>query len=340
MDLKQRIDTLVKLGEVLSDNNEFFQAQKKQAYLYNKWFIEDNINKSIQSIINEFLNRQKLENWVANYSINDINTNKNVGIIMAGNIPLVGFHDMISVFISGHIANVKLSSKDEILMKYVLEQLYKINPEIKDLIIEKERLNNLDYIIATGSNNSYRYFEYYFGKLPHIIRKNRNGIAILDGNETEEQLVALSKDIFDYFGLGCRNVSKIYVPKNYDFPTLIKILDRHQYLKQHNKYMNNYDYNLAISMLNKDKIFQSEVVFLKEDISYLSRIANIHYELYDDINSLKKRILNDEELLQVVATKSGAFLDFDREVKFGNTQNPSLSEYSDGIDIMAFLNDN
>ncbi len=334
MDLNSRIDTLVALGNELGNIPE---EKLNEAYLYNKWFIIDNIKKSLTAIKDNFLDKEKLENWVSEYQVSDTNTDKNIGIIMAGNIPLVGFHDLLSVFISGHIANIKLSSKDEVLMKYILKLLYEINPETKNLIIEKERLKDIDAIIATGSNNSYRYFEYYFGKLPHIIRKNRNGIAVLTGDESEEDLVKLSHDVFDYFGLGCRNISKLYVPEKYDFNNFIPILDRHQYLKEHNKYMNNYDYNLAIAMLNKDKIYQGEVFFLKEDISYLSRISNLHYEEYSDLGQLKRRINNDDELIQVAATKTGVLLDFDREVCFGDTQKPSLDDYSDGIDIMKFL---
>ncbi len=334
MDLNQRIDTLVALGKELENISD---EKLNEAYLHNKWFVIDNIRKSLTAIKNNFLNQEKLEDWVSVYKISDTDTNKKIGIIMAGNIPLVGFHDLLCVFISGHTAIIKLSSKDEILMKHIIKLFHKINPKTKDLIIEKERLKDIDAIIATGSNNSYRYFEYYFGKLPHIIRKNRNGVAVLTGDESEEDIVNLSNDIFDYFGLGCRNISKIYVPEKYDFNSFISIIDRHQYLKEHNKYMNNYDYNLAIAMLNKDKIYQGEVFFLKEDISYLSRISNLHYEEYSDMEQLKRRINNDEELIQVVATKTGDLLDFDREVSFGETQKPSLNDYSDGIDIMEFL---
>jgi len=244
---------------------------------------------------------------------------------------------LLCVFISGHTSILKLSSKDTILMTYIIDTLIDIDPEVKQLIQTEERLKNVDAIIATGSNNSYRYFDYYFGKIPNIIRKNRNGTAILLGDETDEELRKLSNDIFDYFGLGCRNISKLYVPEDYDFIRLIKIMDEHQYLKQHNKYMNNYDYNLAIAMLNKDRIFQGEIIFLKEDVGYLSRIASIHYEKYDKFNEVEKRIINDDELIQIASTKSGNLLNFDREVKFGNSQTPNLNDYSDGVDIMDFL---
>ena len=256
---------------------------------------------------------------------------------MAGNIPLVGFHDLITVFIAGHKALVKLSGKDTILMEYVINLLYHINPEIKNRIKIAERLNDIDAIIATGSNNSYRYFEYYFGKYPHIIRKNRNGVAVLTGEENDKDLDKLTNDILDYFGLGCRNISKIYVPENYDFSPLMQSLDKHKYLKEHNKYMNNYDYNLAISLINKDKIYQNDIIFLKEDISYLSRIASVHFEEYNNKDEIITRLNNDSELIQVVASKNGNEMNFEREVPFGMTQSPTLSEYADGVDTLEFL---
>lgn len=337
MNLQNRIDILVQLANTLNENNDSFQKVKDEAYLNNKWFIEQNINKSIESITNAFLNKKNLTNWTSKYKIEDKVISKQVGIIMAGNIPLVGFHDLLSVFISGNHAKVKISSKDKPLMEFVIQQMISINPFVKKYFSIVERITEMDAIIATGSNNSFRYFEYYFGKVPNVIRKNRNGTAVLTGEESKEELKALSHDIFDFFGLGCRNISKIYVPKGYDFKQLIEILDEHQYLKEHNKYMNNYDYNLAIALLNKDKIYQGEVIFLKEEISYFSRIANLHFEEYDKIGKMKSRIKNDDELIQVVATQSGKLLDFEREVAFGKTQEPAIDDYADGVDIMEFL---
>ena len=337
MNLQTRINTLVELNNVLENKQTEFQQIKQEAYYHNKWFVLDNVNKAIESIQSTFLDRSKLINWTSNYNISDKNTQKSIGIIMAGNIPLVGFHDMISVFLSGHSAKIKLSSKDDILMKFIIDQLFLIEPEIQNLIQIEERIKDINAVIATGSNNSFKYFEYYFGKKPNLLRKNRNGTAILTGDESDKDLQELAKDIFDYFGLGCRNISKIYVPDNYDFPKSLKIFDENQDLKQHNKYMNNYDYNLAIAMLNKDKIYQGEVVFLKEDISYLSRIANVHYEYYSSLEEIKKRIQNDSELIQVATTKTGKLLNFEREVAFGKTQTPALNDYSDGVDVMKFL---
>ena len=337
MTLNERIEALVKLGESINTGSDEYIKVRENAYLHNKWFTEKNIDKAIIAIKSEFLDKEKIENWISHYNIPDNPANKNTGIIMAGNIPLVGFHDLITVFISGHKALVKLSGKDTILMEYVINLLYHIDPKIKNRVKIAERLNDIDAIIATGSNNSYRYFDYYFGKYPHIIRKNRNGVAVLTGEENDKDLDKLTNDILDYFGLGCRNISKIYVPENYDFSPLMKSLDKHQYLKEHNKYMNNYDYNLAISLINKDKIYQNDIIFLKEDISYLSRIASVHFEEYNNKDEVVTRLNNDNELIQVVASKNGNEMNFEREVPFGMTQSPTLSEYADGVDTLEFL---
>ncbi len=337
MTLNERIGALVKLGESINTGSDEYIKVRENAYLHNKWFTEENTDKAIIAIKSEFLDKEKIENWISHYNIPDNPASKNTGIIMAGNIPLVGFHDLMTVFISGHKALVKLSGKDTILMEYVINLLYHIDPEIKNRIKIAERLNDIDAIIATGSNNSYRYFDYYFGKYPHIIRKNRNGVAVLTGEENDKDLDKLTNDILDYFGLGCRNISKIYVPENYDFSPLMKSLDKHQYLKEHNKYMNNYDYNLAISLINKDKIYQNDIIFLKEDISYLSRIASVHFEEYNNKEEVITRLNNDNELIQVVASKNGNEMNFEREVPFGMTQSPTLSEYADGVDTLEFL---
>jgi len=337
MTLEERIEALIRLKESLDINSDEYKKIRKNAYLNNKWFTESNIDKSLRAIKSEFLNENKIRNWISKYKIPVNTKSKNTGIIMAGNIPLVGFHDLLSVFISGHKAIIKLSSKDTILMEYIVNHLYNINPEIKNYIIIEERLKNIDALIATGSNNSFRYFEYYFGKYPNLIRKNRNGVAVLSGNENEEELKALTYDILDYFGLGCRNISKVYVPENYDFRPLMQILDQHQYLKEHNKYMNNYDYNLAISLINKDRIYQNDIIFLKEDISYLSRIASVHFEEYSSVEEVANRLKNDNELIQVVANRSGKEMSFEREVPFGMTQSPTLAEYADGVDTLDFL---
>ncbi len=337
MKLKDRINVLVELGVSLKNNSKTLNNTKKKAYAENKWFTIENIDKSLNAIVSEFLDRDKLKNWTSKYSINDNKPSKKIGLILAGNIPFVGFHDLLSVFVSGHNCVLKLSSKDYILMKYIIDELTKIEPKISQKIIITERINDIDGVIATGSNNTYRYFEYYFGKYPNILRKNRNGVAVISGDENDEDYNNLANDIFEYFGLGCRNVAKIYVPEQYNFTQLLSILDEHKYLKEHNKYMNNYDYNLAISMLNKDNIYQGETVFLKEDISYLSRIASVNFEYYSSTDTLNKRLKQDDELIQVISTKTGNLLDFDREVIFGDTQKPSLEDYADGVDTMQFL---
>lgn len=338
MNIDNRIELLTELGERLDAGGEHLEKTKQKAWEENKWFTKKNIDKSINAIKEKYLDKNELEKWVAKYGVAKENTGINTGLIMAGNIPLVGFHDLLSVFVTGHNAKIKLSSKDKVLMQYIISLMHEIDPETTKLIQTQERLKDFDAVIATGSNNSFRYFEYYFSKYPHLLRKNRNSTAVLTGNESDEELALLSCDILDYFGLGCRNVSKIYVPKGYDFKRLLDIIDKnHQDLKQHNKYMNNYDYNLALSLLNNDKIYQGEVIFAKEDISYLSRIASFHYEEYDNLEEVKKRIKNDEPLLQLAASPTGKMLDFEREVKFGQSQKPALDDYADGVDTMDFL---
>ena len=256
---------------------------------------------------------------------------------MAWNIPLVGFHDLLSVFISGHTSFIKLSSKDEVLMNFMISKLTEIDPGISDLIKTADRLPDIDAVIATGSNNSYRYFEYYFGKVPHIIRKNRNSVAILSGNEPVEVLEFLVSDIQTYFGLGCRNISKLFVPAGYDFSELIGLMNRNTELKMHNKYMNNYEYNLAVSLINKDEVLQGENLFFKKDPAYISRLAVINYEEYNDLGTVTDRLKIDKDQLQLIATQSGSLTGLSIELKFGETQNPRLWDYADEVDTMAFL---
>jgi hypothetical protein len=258
---------------------------------------------------------------------------------MAGNIPLVGFHDFLVVFLSGHYALIKLSSKDEVLMKYVFELLYELNENSKSYFTVQERLKDFDAVIATGSNNTSRYFEYYFGKYPNIIRKNRNGVAILTGKEGEDDIRKLSFDVFDYFGLGCRSITKLYVPKDYNFEFLLSIFEENQEINNHHKYRNNFDYNYATYLLNKDEILVSKNIILKEDISYMSRIACLHYEAYDEMTHLIKRLRGDEEKIQCMATQSGTLTGLQNEVAFGQTQSPKLEEYADGVDTMKFLSE-
>lgn len=332
---KERIGILAELGHRLMQMDGRYQKAREQAYAENQWFIPENTDKALRAIVDSFLQKDKLEAWLASYP--RMGSPKKVGLIMAGNIPMVGFHDFLTVFAAGHKALVKLSSKDEVLMKYVLDELVAIDERTQECFEVVERLKGFDAVIATGSNNSSRYFEYYFGKYPHIIRKNRNGLAILTGEESEEDLRELRHDIFDYFGLGCRNVTKLYVPQDYDFEAFLRVMEEDENINMHHKYRNNFDYNYAVYLLNKEDILISKNLILKEDPSYQSRIACLHYEYYDGLDSLKERIEGEMDLIQCVVTIDGASLGFSNEVAFGKTQQPLLHEYADGVDTMVFL---
>lgn len=332
---KERIQILCTLGKRLAAMDESYQEAREKAFHENQWFIPENIDKAILAIVDAFLQPELLESWLDQYPRVDVP--KKVGIIMAGNIPFVGFHDFLAVFTVGHKAMIKLSSKDEVLMKFIFRTLVEIDSRTEPYFELVERLVNFDAVIATGSNNSSRYFEYYFGKYPNIIRKNRNGLAVLKGDESEDDLRKLSDDVFDYFGLGCRNVTKVYVPEEYDFGTMLKIFEEKASLSQHNKYRNNYDYNYAIYLLNREEILISENLILKEDTSYLSRIACLHFERYEEISLLKEQLEMENDLIQCVASCDGQLLKMSNEVAFGQTQSPKLMDYADGVDTMFFL---
>jgi hypothetical protein len=329
MNLQQRIDLLSRLGEYIQSDNNEWQETREKASRHNGWFIPEFIELSVRNITTAFLQKEALTKWADNYKLPTINQKpKTVGIVMAGNIPLVGFHDMLCVFISGHKAHIKASSKDEVLIKHLVNVMATWNEEINELIIFSEMLKGCDSYIATGSNNSAGYFEYYFAKYPHIIRRTRTSVAILSGNETNEELEKLADDVYLYFGLGCRNVTKLYVPEGYDFIPLLTAFKKYNYLADHHKYKNNYDYNLAINLLNKKFYMSNESLLLVEEVCLFSPISQLNYEFYTDLESLTSSLKQNENL-QCIAGK-----DF---IPFGDTQKPSLYDYADGVDTMQFL---
>jgi hypothetical protein len=247
---------------------------------------------------------------------------------MAGNIPLVGFHDFLCVFLSGHLAFIKPSSKDDVLIKHLVNKMAEWNSEVNSLVQFAEMLKGCDAYIATGSNNTSRYFEYYFQKYPHIIRKNRTSVAVLNGNESNEELEHLADDVYQYFGLGCRNVTKLYVPKDYDFVPLLKAFKKYDHLIDIQKYKNNYDYNLAILLLNKRYYMTNGSILMVEDPSYFSPISQLHFEYYFDEKEIEKK-LHDNEAIQCIVN--------DENTGFGKAQKPSIWAFADGIDTMKFL---
>ncbi len=349
MDLQQRINAFVELGKFLQQfssenfeknetvlhNDLFFDGFKHQIKLaqeHNTWFTKENLIFAFNGWYKS-LTDSNFNEWLNNYNFKSVNPKK-VAIIMAGNIPLVGFHDFLSVLISGHDVVVKQSSNDKHLLPFLAKYLETVEPEFKGKItFTTEKLKDFDAVIATGSDNTARYFEYYFKGKPSIIRKNRNSLAVLSGEETEEDLEALSEDIFRYYGLGCRNVSKLLVPKDYDFQNFFKAMYKwHPIIHQH-KYANNYDYNKAVYLMSEFDMLENGFLMIKEDSSYSSPIATVFYEYYDSQQTLKAKLESDSDKIQCVVAHGL----LDSEVAFGQTQNPQLWDYADNVDTIAFL---
>lgn len=349
MDLQQRINAFAKLGSFLGQfindgiqnyNNidhdklfsEGFKKQLELAEQHNGWFTKENILFSLKNW-HEVLNIDNLSKWLEPYNINNLKQ-KTIAVIMAGNIPLVGFHDFLSVLVSGHKVLVKQSSNDKHLLPYLTKYLISVEPEFKDLIqFTEEKLQEFDAVIATGSNNTARYFEYYFRDKPSIIRKNRNSVAILNGSESQDQLQLLANDIFRYYGLGCRNVSKLFVPKDYDFDNFFAAIYNWHPIIDSAKYANNYDYNKAVYLMSEFKMLENGFLILKEDKSYSSPIAVLFYEHYSSSDMLKQKLMEDGDDIQCVVSEN--FMP--NEIAFGKTQNPQLWNYADEIDIIDFL---
>ncbi len=335
MTLEERIVALSNLGKSLLEENEYRDAVIHRSFHHNQWFTADNINQSINAIATEFLDEKNLQEFAAFYKLDDNISSKNVGLVMAGNIPLVGFHDFLCAFLCGHTSTIKLSDKDPYLFPYLIKVLDSFDDRCSARVEFVTKLSDFDAVIATGSNNSARYFHAYFGKYPNIIRKNRNSIAVLTGKESVEELDLLANDILAYFGLGCRNVSKLYLPKGYDFNPLMETIHEHKQIILHGKYKNNFDYNYAIASLNNVEIVMNGCLILLEDKSLTSRIASLHYEFYEDDSTLHKHLLNIKEEIQcVVAQNKIANLP---NVHFGETQTPGLRDYADGVDTMTML---
>ena len=323
---------LILLGE-LFNNAERFSAIFAQAEQQNSWFTQHNLTFARNTWATT-LSEANIKRWLSAYKLSKPQNVKKILLIMAGNIPLVGFHDLLCVWVSGHKAVVKLSSEDKLLLPFIVEQLRDLIPEWAEAVtFSDEKVTNFDAVIATGSNNTARYFEYYFGKKPHIIRKNRNSVAVLTGKETQEELIALGKDIFQYYGLGCRSVSKLFVPENYSFDAFFQAIYAYRDIINEQKYANNYDYNKAVYLMSLYKLLENGFLILKEDKSYASPIATLFYEYYTDAEALKKQLITNTEQIQCVVAK-GLLPD---EIAFGNTQIPQLWEYADNVDTLKFL---
>ncbi len=349
MNLEQRINAFVKLGDFISQfsneavqkkdnvkhNDIFFDGFKHQLKLaeeYNGWFTQKNIKFALSGWSNS-LTLENLSKWLKPYQLDAVSPKK-IAIIMAGNIPLVGFHDFLSVLISGHNVLVKQSSNDKHLLPYLAKYLEYVENDFKGKInFTEEKIENFDAVIATGSNNTARYFEYYFKDKPSIIRNNRNSIAIINGKESNEDLKNLSEDIFRYYGLGCRNVSKLFVPKGYNFDAFFEAMYHWHPIIEKAKYANNYDYNKAVYLMSEFDMLENGFFMIKEDQSYASPIATLFYEYYDDIEQLRKKTKVEANQIQCIVSKGFS----KNEIRFGATQKPQLWDYADDVDSIAFL---
>lgn len=323
---ERRIALMEQLRSYMLSDDETWQEMQYRAVQANAWFTPGSITMAVNNIADTFLQGDTLRAWIANYAV--ATQPKTVGIVMAGNIPLVGFHDFLCGFMSGHRLLLKLSSKDEVLLKHIIAKLTDWEPEVAAQVQVSDMLKNCDAYIATGSNNTARYFEQYFGKYPHIIRKNRTSVAVLDGSETAEELSLLADDIFSYFGMGCRNVTQVCVPQDYDLVQLIDACNKYDDIINHNKYKNNFDYYLAIYLLNKVPYLTNNSMLVVENALPFSAVSVLHYRRYADKEALVQELQTSNDIQCIVGHG---------QTPFGNAQCPTLSDYADGVDTMAFL---
>jgi len=331
MTLQDRINIISELGLYLRKNflEDHFDSIKI-ATVKNPWFTVKSITNAVLSI-SDMVEKDMLNAWLNPYTIKEPSSPKNVLIIMAGNIPLVGFHDLLSVIIMGHNPVIKLSSNDNVLMPLIINIFLDLFPSNYNQIkfINDVKGRSFDAVITTGTDNSANYFKYYFKDAKKIIRKNRRSIAVLDGSESSQQIKGLANDIFLYYGLGCRNVSKLYLPCGYDLNILFKSFYLHKHVIEHKKYGNNYDYNKAIFLMGNNKLIENGFILLKEDSSLYSPVAMLYYEYYNDINDVDTFISKNSDKIQCIVSKNN--------IPFGNTQKPKLWDYADGVDTIDFL---
>lgn len=329
MNKEERIAAFASLGDFILDNPVSLQEVVNRTYRHNTWFTKENTQQALHNIATEFLHKEKLEHWLSNYRIADSFHPKTIAIVAAGNIPMVAFHDILCVLISGNKLQLKLSEKDKFLLPFLLEKLVEIEPRFQDNISIQFKLENFDAIIATGSNNTAKHFEYYFSKYKNIIRRNRNSIAILIGDETTEEIAQLGHDIFDYFGLGCRNVSKIFVPRDFDLLSLKDGLSKHIDVSQHNQYMNNLDYQRTLYLMNQTPLVDIDFINIVENKSLHSPISCLHVQRYESTEDIASYLQDEADNLQCIVGKG--YLDF------GKSQQPGLSDYADKVDTMEFI---
>ncbi len=328
MNLAERITLLGKLKKYLEEDSSELKAVKQKAFEKNRWFINEFVDLSVANICRFYLDPDLLKAWLRHYHVDDNVQPQTIGLVMAGNIPLVGFHDFLCAFITGHHQLIKLSEKDEVLLTHIIEKLREWNHKVSDIVEISSLLKDCDAYIATGSNNSARYFHYYFGKYPSLIRSNKTSVAVLTGKETLGELTSLADDVYTYFGLGCRNVTKLYVPDGYDFVMLLNAFKRYDYLSEMTKYKNNYDYNLALLIMNNKYYMANDSLIIVENSAVFSPVSELHYSFYKNMNEVLQE-LNNNENVQCIVGKDNIF--------FGETQQPGLFDYADGVDTMQFL---
>ncbi len=336
MNITETASRLAAFASEINQVEQLFNSEKpdgiiNEAYIHNKWFTYDNVQFALKSLA-EALQSDKIHSWLSRYSFSK--DQKNIALILAGNIPAVGFHDILCTLLSGHQAKIKLSSEDRILIPFLLGMLEKHLPKYKNqYTFEDEIIKDFDAVIATGSNNSERYFKKYFGKVPNIIRHSRNSLAILDGTETEDELSQLQDDIFRYFGLGCRNVSQLLVPEGYDWKAFLEIINKDRSVLNHNAYANNLTYYTAYFSLMDENLLDGGTVLLRENISPASPPAVLHFHNYRNEDEVQNMILGMKDSLQCIVRKDPEH----GETSFGQTQKPTIDDYADGIDTMEFL---
>ena len=333
MTIEDRITGITTLAGKLKDLDLVSKTELfSRASANNPWFTHDTIAMALDGILH-FLNNESLTEWIGRYRLT--NDAKNVGLVLAGNIPLVGFHDFLSVLLSGNSAHIKLSSQDSVLIKFITDKLVDINPDFERQINYVDRLTGMDAVIATGSDNSSRYFKKYFNNIPHIIRKNRTSVAVLNGNETEDELALLGTDIFSYFGLGCRNVAKVYIPAGFDMTRLLDALGANEEVKNHPKYFNNYEYNKAINLVNRVQHLDTGYALFHESNDIVSPLSVVYYEEYKDSGYLTNKLNAHIDKIQCVVSNSG--IDNLITVPIGRSQFPNIDDYADNVDTMKFL---
>ncbi len=334
MTLEERIKALSLLGKAIKElKGDEFEQLSQRIQNNNSWFTPEHTRSAFQALA-LVLEEGQIRDWISKYKLDDEPEPRNIGILMAGNIPAVGFHDLLSVLISGHHASVKLSSSDKESIQWLVDKLCDIEPRFRRAVTFEEMLKGKDAYIATGSDNSARYFNYYFGKYPHIIRKNRTSVGIFNEQETVEDYKGLARDVFQYFGLGCRNVSKIYIRQSASLNAFLDSIGELNFLSSHHKYLNNYDYNKSIFLVNKEAHLDNGFLLLKESEELVSPIGVLYYEFYQNEEDLKQKLELVKDKIQCIVSKDAWY---EGSFPFGEAQCPALDDYADGVDTIAFL---